>query len=33
VESVAAEKGVSFHSIKKATGSNDENNFDGQFIR
>ncbi|MEM7070170.1 MAG: TM0106 family RecB-like putative nuclease [Pseudomonadota bacterium] len=33
VESVAAEKGVNFHGIKKASGGNDETIFDGQFIR
>ena len=33
VESVAAEKGVHFHGIKKANSGNDETNFDGQFIR
>lgn len=33
VESVAAEKGVQFHGIKKATSGNDETIFDGQFIR
>ena len=33
VESVAAEKGVSFHGIKKATSGNVETNFVGQFIR
>lgn len=33
VESVAAEKGVNFHGIKKASSGNDETIFDGQFIR
>ena len=33
VESVAAEKGVHFHGIKKASGGNDETIFDGQLIR
>ena len=33
VESVAAEKGVHFHGIKKASGGNNETIFDGQFIR
>ena len=32
VESVAAEKGVQFHGIKKASIGNDETIFDGQFI-
>ena len=33
VESVAAEKGVQFQGIKKASSGNDESFFDGQFIR
>lgn len=33
MESVAAEKGVNFHGIKKASGGNDETIFDRQFIR
>ncbi len=33
VESVAAEKGVPFHGIKKASSGNDETVFIGQFIR
>ena len=33
VESVAAEKGVQFHGIKKASGGNNETIFAGQFIR
>ena len=33
MENVAAEKGVNFHGIKKASGGNDETIFDGQFIR
>ena len=32
VESVAAEKGVNFHGIKKANSGKDETIFDGQFI-
>ena len=33
VEKVAAEKGVRFRGIKKASGGKDETIFDGQFIR
>jgi uncharacterized protein len=33
VESVAAEKCVQFHGIKKASSGNDQTIFDGQFIR
>ena len=32
VESIAAEKGVNFHGVKKASSGNDESIFDGQFI-
>ena len=33
IESVAVEKGVDFHGVKKANKGNDETIFDGQFIR
>ncbi len=33
VENIAAEKGVRFHGIKKASDSNDESRFNGKFIR